>query len=377
MASYDQPKTTYSDTTPQKRVVSDVIALIDPRDTPFLAWSGLNNESKFRLLNWPGTAYEVLEDALDPLTGALSTASITSTVTTFNVADATNFQVGDVILVDAEYMVVSAVNTSTDVLTVYSRTYGGTQASHTSTAAITIVGMARLDGAESDTSGLVDVTANTNYTQIFHKEIKVARSANQLQQYGISKEFEYQANKAVPSLMRKLERAVIHGISAAGSATTPRSFAGLKAKINVSGANTVSAGGAVTQAHFEDALEAAFGDGGKPSIALVSPANMQVIKNFYDSSTVLRVANTDSVVGMSINRVHTPFGDVDLLMDRWQPSAEIWLLDEAHVGAITFYPFTMEPLAKSGDYEKGEVVGEFGLVVRHAATAHAGIISIS
>jgi hypothetical protein len=37
MASLDQPKTTYSDTTPQIRVITDLISLIDPMDTPFLS----------------------------------------------------------------------------------------------------------------------------------------------------------------------------------------------------------------------------------------------------------------------------------------------------------------------------------------------------
>ncbi|MCI0700240.1 MAG: DUF5309 domain-containing protein, partial [Planctomycetia bacterium] len=195
--------------------------------------------------------------------------------------------------------------------------------------------------------------------------------------YGIASEFDYQAAKKVPHLMRLMERSFIRGISAAGSATTPRSFAGFHTLINVAGANTINAGGAVTQAHFEDALEAAYGDGGMPTVAFVSPARMQTIKNFYDSASFLRVQREDTVVGMTINRVSTPFGDVDLVIDRWMPDTFIDLLDERHVGALTFYPFTQEPLAKTGDYERGEVVGEFGLVVRHATTAHAAIIGIT
>ena len=377
MAVYDQPKTSYSDTTPQKRVVSDVISLISPRDTPFLAWGGLANESKFRLVNWPSTAYEVLEDALDPLDSELLNGSITSTATTITVDDASANQIGDVLLIDSEYMVVSAIDTATQIVTVYSRTYGGTAATHADDAAISIVGMARLEGADSSPGPLVDITSRTNYTQIFHKELKVARSSIRLTQYGISDEFDYQANKAVPSLMRKLEKAAIHGVSSAGTATAPRSFAGMKARINVAGANTVSAGGAIVQADFEDALEAAYNDGGMPSMALVSPANMQVIKNLYDSASFLRVQREDTTVGMVINRVSTPFGDVDLLIDRWMPNAQVWILDERHVGMITFYPFTQEPLAKVGDFERAEVVGEFGFVMRHDTTAHAGIVAIS
>ena len=377
MAQLDQPKTTYSDTTPQKRVISDVISMIDPRDTPFLAWGGLNNESKFRLLNWPGTTFEVLEDTLETIDGLSLDGSITSTTVTITVDDGTDFKIGDVLLVDSEYLVVSAVNTSTQVLTVYSRTYGGTQATHADNAVISIVGMARLEGAESDAGPVTDVTTRSFYTQIFQDEVKVSRTQNQITQYGIGNEFDYQAAKKVPHLMRLLERSSIRGVSSAGSATAPRSFAGFHTLINVSGANTVSAGGAVVQADFEDVLEACYNDGGKPSMAFVSPANMQVIKNLYDSSAYLRVDRTDTVIGMTVTRVSTPFGDVDLVIDRWMPDSFIDILDPNHIGLVTLYPFTQEPLAKTGDYERGEVVGEFGLVVRHPNKAHGAIVSIS
>lgn len=50
MAIIDQPKTTYSDTTPQIRAITDIISLIDPVDTPFLAVfppGGANSKFKF------------------------------------------------------------------------------------------------------------------------------------------------------------------------------------------------------------------------------------------------------------------------------------------------------------------------------------------
>ena len=50
MTVYDQPKTTYSDTTPHKRVITDIISLIDPSDAPLVdALGGLDGASgKFR-----------------------------------------------------------------------------------------------------------------------------------------------------------------------------------------------------------------------------------------------------------------------------------------------------------------------------------------
>lgn len=374
MAVLDTPITTYSDTTPQKRAITDVLALIDPGDAPLIdRLGGLDGgAAKMRLLNWPGSALEWIEDTREPLTSALTTASITSTVTTITVADASLFQEGMIILIDAEQMWISGAVLSTEVLTV-TRNYSGTQASHASDAAIEIVGMARLEGAESDDLAFTDRTAGINYTEIFHREIKVTRTQNQIEQYGIAEEFDYQANKAVPHLMRLIEKQVYIGAKKAGSATTPRAFGGLSTFITD---NLINAGGAIVQADFEDALEAAYGDGGEPTLAAVNPANMQVIKNFYDSSNFLRVDRSETTAGMVINQVLTPFGTVDLLMDRWARADRVNILTPANVGLLTLQPFLQEPLAKTGDYERGQVIWEGSLAVR-MDKSHAAVTAIS
>lgn len=365
---------TYDDTTPQKRVITDVISLIDPADTPAVeAFGGLDGAAeKFRFVNWPSTAVEWLEDTLAPLADQLN-GSITSNATTITVADGDKFQPGHIIEIDAEQMWVSAVVKATEVLTV-TRNYSGTQATHADSATVTIVGMARLEGADSSESPWTDRTVGSNYTEIFHKEIRVSRSQNQISQYGIAEEFDYQASKAVPELMRLIEKQIYKGARKAGSSSTPRAFGGLGTFItnNLTPAST----GGLAQANFETALKLTYTDGGVgPWVALMSPSNMQKAKNFYDSGTFLRVERTEKVVGMVIERIATPFGMVDLVMDRWAPDTIIYLVDPKHVGFMTYYPFTQEPLALDGDYQKGEVVGEFTFCVRQDK-AHAAITAV-
>ncbi len=103
MASLASPLTTYSDTTPQKRVITDVISLIDPSDAPMIeALGGLDGASgKFKFVNTPGKVVEWLEDTLIGLTGNLS-VSTTATVVSLTLSDAANFQEGDIILIDSE-----------------------------------------------------------------------------------------------------------------------------------------------------------------------------------------------------------------------------------------------------------------------------------
>ena len=176
----------YSATLPLKRVVTDRIILKDPMEIVAINALGLDNESKFSFVNGPaaGGTYEWLEDVLQDRTDALNTAGLTSdsTSTGITVDTGTLFQVGDIIQVDSEYMYVSSI--SSNVLTV-TRNYGGTQATHSDDAVVTLVSRARIEGTNSSDSNFTQPTSGTNYSQIFHKEIDVSRSNALLQRYGI------------------------------------------------------------------------------------------------------------------------------------------------------------------------------------------------
>jgi hypothetical protein len=373
MANISSPKLTYSDTTPQKTVITDLISIIDPSDTPLIeALGGLDGAaSKFRFTEGDSTVVKWLEDTLTPLTGVLAnSATIASTDTTMTVGDANMVQEGHILLIDAEQVWVSGKASA--VITV-TRNYGGTQASHDSIAAFTIIGMARLEGDDSDDLGYTDVSVNSNYTQIYHKEIQVSGSQQKIAQYGIDDEFNYQAAKAVPELMRLIERQLYYGVRSAGSSTSARSMGGLSTFITD---NKVS-GATLSQAAFEDAVEAAFNDGGPgPWLAPVNSTNYQKIKNFYDSSNYLRVDVGQTEVGMEITAIKTPFGRVNLLLDRWALSGTIPIVDVNRAGLLTYRPFTQEELAKTGDSKKGEVIGEFTLCVKDDK-AHALLTSVS
>lgn len=374
MPPLDSPLTTYSDTTPQKRVITDVISILDPSDAPLVErLGGLDGAmSKFRFVNWPGNPVEWLEDTLGPLADALD-GSITSVATTITVDDASVFQEGHIIEVDSEQMWISAVAVATEILTV-TRNYSGTQATHADDAAVTIVGMARLEGDESDDIAFTDRTVGSNYTQIFHKEIKVSRTQDQITQYGISEESAYQGDKAVPELMRLVERQAFRGARKAGSATTPRAFGGLGTFITD---NTVNAGGAMVQADFDEALRLAYEDGGAGNyVAPVESSNMVDIKGFLDSSSYLRVDVDESTVGMDIERIRTPFGIVDLMLDRWSQKATQYLINPDNAGFLTLQPFMQEPLSKGGDYEKSEVIAELTFCVKQDKS-HAVITGVT
>ena len=394
------PLSTYSaatgsgQTEVQKRAITDYITLIDPADSVFIeSMGGLDSGAKkFRFVNFPHTKVEWIEDTREAMTVGLNTAitSTTDPACILTSASAHAVQVGQILLFagtganGAEKMLVTAVASDGYTLVV-TRNYGlsatstaGTGVAQTTAAntAIELIGLARVEGAVSDRLGFTVRTTNYNHTQIVQREIKVSRSQNQISQYGIREEFDYQSNKAIPHLMRLLSKTVYHGVRDAGEFTKPRSMGGLNVFVTTAG-NVNASTGAITQAKFENVLKSAYLNGGTPTKAFVSPTNMQTIKNLYDGQGFgMRYDTKEKTIGMTIEKILTPYGTLDLIMDRYAPDGSIYILDPEHVGFITYYPFTSEPLAKTGDFQVGEVVGEFTMCVR-MDKAHAALKGIT
>ncbi len=375
MTVFEQPKTVYSDSSAQARAISDVISMIDPRDTPLLAKLGLDSARQKFMVNQNGYKIELLEDELDPLeTTANNGGEIGAADTSFVVTDASIFQDGHVILIDSEYMVVKSVNTTTDTVTIYSRSYGGTNATHDTAAVIQIVGMARLEGDDADYGGLTDISAPYNYTSIFQKAIQVSGTLQAISQHGIDDEFMYQANKAVPHLLRLVERAAFHGVRAVGTASSPRSMGGLGTFITD---NVVAAGGAIAKAHVDSLMEEIIMDGGYPDLLVMNPRVANDLRSLLDSSSFVRVSQDENKLGVdAIERVMTQYGELELVMDRWCPTDTAFVLQSDKAGFYALRNFEGYALARSGDSVKGEVVGEFSLLVANDK-AHGKITGIT
>lgn len=363
MANVAPPYSTYVNTAENKRVITDYIALLDPSDAPFIeAIGGLDGAaSKFRFTN-QGTLVEWIEDTLAPLTGVFAltaTANSATNVTSLKVADGNMVQPGHILLSGTELLWVSA--NSNGVLTVTRSLGSSTMVTLATDASFSIVGMARLEGADSDPIGYTDLSTNSNYTQIFHKEIKQTGTAPYQDRWGMTDQMQYESAKSIPEMMRLIERTLQYGKRAAGSTTTPRMMGGYQEFITTnkaSGANmSVSS---LIPGIIEDAVELIYNAGGAGDfLAIVNPATYQKIKNAYDSSSYVRYAPEQNRFGTLVDRIVTPFGDVSFVIDRWQLSNLIPILKLDNVGMLTLRPWQVEDLAKTGDAEKKQLVGEY------------------
>ncbi|MEN8242165.1 MAG: DUF5309 family protein [Chloroflexota bacterium] len=369
--------TVYNDPNAQVRAISDVISMIDPRDTPLLSRLGLDSAREKFKLSINGYKVEILEDELDPLEDAVNDAAgwDNSTVSALAVDDPSKFQDGHIILVEQEKMVVKSANPSAGTIDVYARGFGDTAgATHADDSLITIVGMARLEGDDADYGPITTLTAPYNYTSIFQKAIQVSGTMQVIHQHGIDDEFIYQANKAVPHLLRLVERMAFYGERVEGSAASPRSAGGLSTFIT---SNTVAAGGVIAKADVDDLMEELIMAGGYPDMLVMNPRVANDLRGLLDNSNFIRVNQDESKLGLgAIEQVVTQYGKLELVMDRWCPLDTAYVLQSEKIGFYVLRPFEAYPLSRSGDSIKGEVIGEFSLLVANE-NAHGMITGIT
>lgn len=390
--SYDGGSYTIVPLTPQKRAIADLIDIIDPMDVPVLKYFGIGDSgaggmskvSQFRIQNWPSTRVEWLEDTMAPLTTTItaSMAATNATATLAIVAGNANYlRPGHVIKIDDERLLVRIVSSDSATVT---RMWGGTatnvntSASHAASAVVEIVGNARDEGDESDADFTTQVAAPYNYTQIFQAEVKVSRTQNKISQFGISAEYDYHVQKRFKEQVRLLEKTLFDGARNAGTNQTasntldPRAMGGFRTFITDNTASLSS--GPLTQKDLEDQIMACWSDGGNPDLIICNGWVKRKISSFY--APYVRTVRTEATGGVTIDQVETEFGTLNILMSRWCPSSQLYVVSTEYVGILPYDEFFDEPLAKTGDYERGQVVGEYTLVVKNDK-AHARIMSIS
>lgn len=381
MAITDQPVTTFSDTGAQGRVISDFIFNIDPMDTPVVAHFGLDSANqKFRLqqtAQGKQVKIELIEDTNQQLTTTIANSTtLTTSTLTFTVTDASVLQDGFIIQVDSELMVVSAVNTSSNVITVDSRAYGGTNATHKSTQTITIVGMARKQGDDADYVGLTQVSVPYNYTSIEQKGIQVTGTEDVIGQFGKSGEYNYQMNKVIPELSRWVERQFFYSIRRQGSASVAPSMGGIATYVTT---NSSSITTTLTKAAIESVALKVMQNGGNIDVGALPLTGAQSLYDLMDTSSFVRITLENTMFGMRpIARINTQFfTDIMILASRHCPPKKAWFLDTAKVGFYTFRPFAEYPIARSGDSKKGEVIGEHSLLVANGSLGHGYVVTTS
>lgn len=374
-------RTTYTDSAISKRNLSPLIRMIDWTEAPLLRLLGVDGQGKFNLAS-VGPKVEWYEDAMSPRSTTVGSA-YTAGDGTLAVATGTGayFKTGDILLIGSELMYV--VSVSGDTITVTYAFGGTTNANHAKDAAVELVTVARLEGADYTTGHTTTVSNPYNYTQILEEAVKVSGSE--------AKNPEYVADAMSRSIAKLigggdgigsrgkagklailLEKTFFYGKRAVGSASAARAMGGFNQYVSTNLTNLSNA--ALTRKHIEDAMQTCYLAGGSPDTIICGAWVRRKLSSFYEK--YIERMQSETRGGSVIETVVTDFGQLEIMFDKWCPESEVYIVESGRMGWVTYRPFQVFDRPSTGDYSVKDVLGEYSFVLTNE-TAHAKIYGIS
>lgn len=361
--------------------VSDVIGIVSPYETPLLDALG----DPLRAAT--STHHEWLEDTLLPNKDAVSDASIADPdgETSFDAANGSRFRVGDQIQVEGsgELMLVTAI--STDTLTVV-RGYAGTVPENlVDGQVINILGNAAIEGDDKPTARFTSRGRMGNYTQIFTSAVEVSGTDMAANQLGLSDEMDYQKQERLRELIRDIENTAINGgravVDPQGSSTVRRTMKGIVQHLSTNvygvGDGGFPAGTDLDEEMINYVLRQVW-DSSSGNVDLIVVGGFQKRKINSMLTGVRSYGPADDVYRDMLSVYESDFGVCRIIASRWMPQDAVLMLDSSRVNVLPLAgrSFHFKPLASGGDYECGELIGEYTLELKNEA-AHGLIRGLS
>lgn len=289
--------------------------------------------------------------------------------------------VGDVLLVDDEVVVVSAVDRSGNTIDVYERGAGDSAAAtHASAAEAKIIGSAHVEGtanaeAMAETTGKV-----SNYTQLFEETIDLSKAdTDQARKTGRTEPIL--KGEAMERVMQDLARAAIFGQARAATATIPAMTRGLISYLtDVSGALVTAVGGAFTETVLKNELDTIRAAGGSVNAIILSITNKRVANGFTGADAI-QTTRGDKEGGHVLDAyIADGHGRIPFVVDIDFPNDKVALVNTRFMekgwkinDQLSFVPFTnVNPREK-----KDLLAGKAGLSVSGIGKTHALLTTIS
>jgi hypothetical protein len=291
-------------------------------DTPLLQLIGKASPPArtHNVLTWGWSSYR---ETYDQLAEALD-----DNETVVSVDTGTRFQIGDLIQVEDELMIVTGI--STNDLTVIRGAQGSTAATHSDNFGISILGPATLQGSDTQRTPIMQGEILTNNWRQFEFMLDASHARE------IFDSFEHEGS-ALKHFAKKLmseeapvllEKSLISPatLSYADDGTEAGGFAGILSSSFTSNVDTIT--GALTFNDIMDALEDTWLASGKgvDMDIMGHPRMMRRISSMF--AGMRRADATDDTVRLHFERFITPFGTLRLI------SNPNWLKPAATANAV-------------------------------------------
>jgi hypothetical protein len=361
--------------------VCDLIGIISPYETPLL--DALGDPMR----EATSTHHEWLEDELLPNKDAIndSTFSDPAADTDFVVDNGSRFRAGDQIQVEGSEELMLVTGIATNTLTVV-RGYAGTTSENLAdNKVINILGNAALEGADKPGARFINRTRCGNYTQIFTATVEVSGTDMAASQLGLADEMDYQKQERLREMIRDMENTVLNGgqpaSSPEGSGSVRRSMKGIVQHLATNVFHTGDAGFPsgtdLDEAKINYVLRKIW-ENSSGNVDLIIVGGFQKRKiNAFSAGSRSYGANDTTFTDM-VSIYESDFGVCRIVTTRWMPQDAALLVDSSRVNVLPLAgrSFHFKPLASAGDYECGELIGEYTLELKNEA-AHGLIRDLS
>ena len=263
-----------------------------------------------------------------------------------------------------EYMQISAIVGNT--ITV-NRAIAGTSAnSAAASQTIEVITDAALEGADVVGDISRPRVRRNNYCQLIKKDVIVAGSVQSVSHLGgVTDEFDYQKQQRMREAVRDLEKAVIRSKTLGntiGSASAYRTMDGIITRLTTNAQSVAT----LTESWLGNVLQAAWNNGGTDIDILCVDSNWKRVIDGFNTSRV-RVVNEETVYRNLITTYESVFGVQKVVLSRWMPVNSLLAISSRRVQVVPLQgrSFQFIPVARTGDAEKGMVIGEYTTEIRN------------
>lgn len=363
--------------------VSDVLSAILLDDTDFLSLIGVSGETAKQ------TKHQWVEDSLNATTvkqngGNSFLSGTTATVIVMSASQISRITAGTLLRdqlsgnVGLEVLQVTGVNGISATVT---RGYGSSSPSgHVASAVYEIIGNARPQGMNGPKDESKARAFSYNFTQIFSKGVRITGTAQAIEHYGVNSEDQYQIDMRMRELKRELSRTLLMGVRAPNdvAASTYGTMGGvIEFSTLLNTGNLVTTSETLVPSVVNALAKKVWDGGGMPDTLLLGGIQKQKVSGFDQE---FRRSTLDSRrAGYTVEEFVTDLGvNLRIVVDRWMPNDTAIVLDSSKIKVLALQgrAFFLEKLAKTGDAENWQIVGEYTAEFRNAAETMSAHINL-
>jgi len=351
--------------------VARLIRTLSPKETPLLDFLG--DAPVFAT----STKHEYIEDFMLPNYIVASAAINSATAATGILVNGLGLglTVGTLLENESaapEVMQVTSIAGPNSILV--SRNYGGGgTGSLVAGGSLYVREMAGIEGQDhsgADTRRLGNRKANA--VGMFRIELATSDTERALDTHG-NDGWDSRIRKGLVDVLHQLEKAVVRGVvnstNSLASATTTRTMNGIRAQVTSVNSTVVAASFAANpHLYIGNVWEQAWRNGASDSETWAIIAGSTWFRDLSNlNDTKVQDSNEREVYKRVIRTYAGPFGRAELFLSRVLGATELLLVprERLAVPPLQGRSFTFQPMAKTGDNEKGLIVGEYTLQVHH------------